>query len=154
MTSNNKKRTAATALVVSSLAISSIAFFEGFRGTAYRDVTGIPTIGFGETKGVKMGDTISERKALELLRTSAEEHAKGMAACIKVPVSQNEYDAYVSFTYNVGVGAFCRSTLNKKLNAMDYTGACNELLKWNKAGGRVYNGLTKRRLEEHKLCLD
>lgn len=75
-----------------------------------------------------------------------------MAACIKVPVSQNEYDAYLDFTYNVGVGAFCKSTLNKKLNAGDYEGACKELLKWDKADGVVQPGLTKRRKEEYEKC--
>lgn len=148
----SKKRAAAASLVASALAISSIASFEGFRGSAYRDPVGIPTIGYGETKGVHMGDTITPREALERLRTSADEHGQGMARCIHVPVSQGEYDAFLSFSYNVGVGAFCRSTLAKKLNAQDYEGACKELLKWNRAGGRVLPGLTKRRQEEYKLC--
>lgn len=150
---NNKKRVAVATLAASTIALSTIALHEGFRGKAYRDPVGIPTIGYGETKGVKMGDTITQKEALERLRTSADEHGKGMAACIKVPISQSEYDAYLSFTYNVGVGAFCKSTLNKKLNAGDYEGACTELLKWNRAGGMVLPGLTKRREEEYKLCL-
>lgn len=149
---NRTKRVAAATLIASSVALGSIALHEGFRGKAYRDPVGIPTIGYGETKGVKMGDTITQREALERLRISAEEHGKGMAACIKVPISQNEYDAYLDFTYNVGVGAFCKSTLNKKLNSGDYDGACRELLKWNKAGGKVLPGLTKRREEEYQLC--
>lgn len=149
----NRKRIAAASLVASTIALGSIALHEGFRAKAYRDVTGVPTIGYGETKGVRMGDTITQREALDRLRISADEHGKGMAKCIHVPISQGEYDAYVSFTYNVGVGAFCRSTLVKKLNAQDYQGACKELLKWNKAGGKELPGLTKRRQEEYKLCL-
>lgn len=150
---NNKKRVAATSLIVSSVALVSLMYNEGYRGTAYRDVGGVPTIGYGETKGVKMGDTTTPREALDRLRTSAAEHGKGMARCITVPISQGEYDAYLSFTYNVGVGAFCKSTLNKKLNAQDYEGACKELLNWNKAGGRVLPGLVKRRKEEYDICL-
>lgn len=149
----NKKRVAAASLVVSTVALLTIANHEGFRSEAYRDPVGIPTIGYGETKGVKMGDKVTQREALEMLRRSANDHGKGMASCIKVPLSQGEYDAYLDFTYNVGVGAFCRSTLNKKLNAGDYEGACRELLKWNKAGGKVLPGLTKRREEEYKLCM-
>lgn len=149
----NKKRAVAASLAASAVALATITHFEGFRSQAYRDVTGIPTIGYGETKGVKMGDTITHREALERLRISADEHGKGMARCIRVPISQGEYDAYLSFTYNVGVGAFCKSTLNKKLNAGDYEGACKELLRWDKAEGKVLPGLTKRRQEEYKVCL-
>lgn len=149
----NKRRVAAATLVGSSIALATIAFFEGYRENAYRDPVGIPTIGYGETKGVKMGDKTTPKKAMEQLVISADEHGQGMARCIKVPISQNEYDAYLSFTYNVGVGSFCRSTLVKKLNAQDYEGACKELLNWNKAGGRVLPGLVKRRKEEYDLCL-
>ena len=82
-----------------------------------------------------------------------DEHSKGMVACIHVPISQNEFDAYADFTYNVGVHAFCYSTLNKKLNASDYVGACQELLNWDKAGGHRLPGLTRRREEEYKKCM-
>lgn len=140
------------ALSVSIACLASIASFEGFRGTAYRDPVGIPTIGYGETKGVKMGDKITQREALDRLKVSADEHGQGISRCIQVPLYQNEYDAYVSFAYNVGVEKFCKSTLVKKLNAGDYAGACKELLKWNKAGGRVLPGLTRRRQSEYKLC--
>lgn len=150
---NEKTRKLATTLTISAAAITSVAFFEGFRSQAYRDVTGVPTIGYGETKGVKMGDTITPERALLQLQESAAEHAKAMAKCIKVPITQGEFDAYSSFTYNVGVGAFCRSTLNKKLNSGDYAGACKELLKWTQAGGKVYPGLVKRRQEEYVRCI-
>ena len=150
---NENNRRLATTLVVTTAAITSIAFYEGFRADAYKDVTGIPTIGYGQTKNVKMGDRITPERALLQLQASAAEHAKGMAKCIKVPVTQGEFDAYTSFTYNVGVGAFCRSTLNKKLNAGDYAGACKELLKWTTAGGQQYPGLVKRRQEEYVRCI-
>lgn len=149
----NRQRQAVAALVISATTLVGIAVHEGYVGQTYLDAVGIPTIGFGETKGVKPGQKTTPERALVQLLKSADEHAEGMTACIKVPLSQGEYDAYLSFTYNVGVGAFCRSTLNKKLNAGDYDGACNELLKWDKAGGKTLPGLTKRRQEEFKTCL-
>lgn len=150
---NDKNRRIAATMTVTAAAVTSIAFYEGFRKEAYRDVTGVPTIGYGQTKNVKMGDVTTPERALLDLQASAAEHAKGMAKCIKVPVTQGEFDAYSSFTYNVGVGAFCRSTLNKKLNAGDYVGACKELLKWTTAGGQQYPGLVKRRQEEYVRCI-
>lgn len=146
------KRQAVAALVISASTLVGIAIHEGYVGKTYLDAVGVPTIGFGETKGVKPGQTTTPERALVQLLKSADEHAKGMISCIKVPLAQNEYDAYLSFTYNVGVGAFCRSTLVKKLNAQDYDGACAELLKWDKAGGKTLPGLTRRRQEEFKIC--
>lgn len=146
------KRQAVAALVISASTLVGIAIHEGYVGKTYLDAVGVPTIGFGETKGVKPGQTTTPERALVQLLKSADEHAKGMISCIKVPLAQNEYDAYLSFTYNVGVGAFCRSTLVKKLNSQDYDGACAELLKWDKAGGKTLPGLTRRRQEEFKTC--
>lgn len=148
----SKQRQAVAALVISASTLVGIAIHEGYVGKTYLDAVGVPTIGFGETKGVKPGQTTTPTRALVQLLKSSEEHAAGMEACITVPLHQHEYDAYLSFTYNVGVGAFCRSTLNRKLNAGDYAGACAELLKWDKAGGRVLPGLTKRRQDEFKIC--
>lgn len=150
---NEKIRRNAAILTVSALTIVSIASHEGFREKAYRDVTGVPTVGYGETKGITMDSTMTRLEALQRLSESADEHANGMIRCIKVPVSQGEFDAFLSFTYNVGVGAFCRSTLVKKLNKLDYEGACQELLKWTQAGGKVYPGLVKRRQQEYNTCI-
>lgn len=149
----SKIRYAVGALTISAAALVSIANHEGYRGNAYKDVVGVPTIGFGETKDVKMGQVTTPERALVRLLASADEHAKGMAQCITVPLKQTEYDAYLSLTYNIGVGAFCKSTLVKKLNAEDYQGACKEILRWDKAGGRAVAGLTKRRQEEYRKCL-
>ena len=150
---NEKIRRNAAILTISALTVVSIASHEGFREKAYRDVTGVPTVGYGETKGVTMDSTMNRLEALMRLEISAGEHAKGMVRCIKVPITQGEYNAYVSFTYNVGVGAFCKSTLVKKLNDKDYDGACKELLKWTQAGGKVYPGLVKRRQQEYNTCI-
>ena len=129
-----------------------VASNEGYVDHTYKDVVGVPTIGFGETKNVKMGEKTDVVRSLRVLEDSMNDHAKGMVSCIKVPISQGEFDAYLDFTYNVGVGNFCSSTLNQKLNAGQYDAACQELLRWNRAGGRVIPALTKRRQEEYQIC--
>jgi lysozyme len=146
-------RASAATLVASASVIVGVAMHEGYSGTAYKDTAGIATIGFGQADGTKIGDKTDPVRALVQLEQSLDEHAKGMVKCIHVPISQGEYDAYLDFTYNVGVFAFCTSTLNKKLNSGNYDGACKELLNWDKAGGKVVAGLTKRRQEEYAKCL-
>lgn len=148
-----KNRQVAAAFVISAAALVGIASHEAYRETTYKDSTGVPTIGYGETKGVTFGQKTTPERALQQLLVSADEHAKGMTECITVPIYQHEFDAYLGLTYNIGTGAFCRSNLVKKLNAGDYAGACNEILKWNKAGGKVLPGLTKRRQAEYFTCI-
>ncbi len=145
-------RRAVATIVASASVLVGVAVHEGYSGTAYKDVAGVSTIGFGQADGTKMGDKTDPVRALVKLESTLDTSAKGMAACIQVPVSQGEYDAYLDFTYNVGVSAFCHSTLNKKLNAKDYDGACKELLKWTTAGGKVMPGLVNRRREEYDQC--
>ena len=70
-----------------------------------------------------------------------------------MPLHQHEYDAFLSLAYNIGPGAFCGSTLVRKLNAEDYAGACAEILRWDKAGGKTVAGLTKRRQAEYRQCM-
>lgn len=149
---NTKQRVAVASLTVSAATLVGIAIQEGYVGQTYKDSVGVPTIGFGETKGVVEGQKTDPIRALIQLEKSANEHAKGMAECIHVPLYQYEYDAYLDFTYNVGVNNFCNSSLNKKLNSGDYIGACAELLRWNRAGGKVLPGLTKRRQNEYLQC--
>lgn len=142
------------ALLAAALAL--VGGYEGLSLVAYRDGGGVPTICRGSTEGVRMGDVASEaecnaRFARDLLR-----HEAAMAACIKRPgdVPEKAYLAFLSFTYNVGGGAFCGSTLARKLNAGDLAGACNELPRWNRDNGRVVRGLTKRRISERALCME
>lgn len=145
-------RKPAAAIVASAAVLVSVAVHEGYKSNAYQDVKGVYTVGYGQADGVKKGDVTDPVRALVKLEQSLDEHANGMVQCIHVPISQGEYDAYLDFTYNVGVSAFCHSTLNKKLNSMDYAGACKELLKWDTAGGQVVQGLLKRRTEEYEKC--
>jgi lysozyme len=142
------------ALGLSAAALVGIAVHEGYRGEAYEPVKGdVPTIGFGTTEGVEMGDRITPERALIRLLNDANKFQNAVKRCAPVPMYQYEFDAYVSLTYNIGEGAFCKSTLVKKLNSGDYKGACQEILKWDKFKGRSLPGLTKRRQEEYQKCL-
>lgn len=141
--------------VVGSLAIGIVGGYEGLRTKAYRDIVGVPTVCFGETRGVRMGDSYSVDECKAMLGDALVEFEQGMRKCMVRPdaVPDKPYVAILSWTYNVGVGAACKSTLMRKVNAGDIRGGCNELLKWNRAGGKVVNGLTRRRQEERALCL-
>lgn len=131
--------------------INLIKQFEGCKLTSYKCPAGIWTIGYGHTKGVKQGQKITQVKALNYLKEDLASFEKGVKTSVKVPINQNQFDALVSFTYNVGLGAFKTSTLLKKLNKKDYSGASKEFARWNKASGKVLNGLVKRREAERKL---
>ena len=148
------QRVLITSLVFSAVGLVGLALHEGFRPDAYPDAVNVNTIGFGSTEGVKLGDRITVERGLVMLAADVSRHEAGLRACIgDVPLYQREWDAYVSWTFNVGVGAACGSTLVKKLRALDYVGACNELTRWNRAGNRVLRGLTIRRERERALCL-
>lgn len=149
-----RNRFAVAALSLSAAGLVSIVGFEGFSEKAYIPVAGdVPTIGFGSTEGVKMGDTITVPKAIERLHRDTEKAESAIGRCVKVPLAQREYDAFTSFSFNVGAEAFCSSTLVKKLNAGDYAGACSELKRWVYVDGRKVQGLVNRRESEYRLCM-
>jgi lysozyme len=141
------------ALSLSATALVGIAAHEGYVERAYQDIVGIWTIGFGTTENVRPGQTIDPVKALQRALTDVQKFEGALKECVHVPLHQHEYDAYLSLAYNIGSGAFCRSTLVRKLNARDYEGACKEILRWNRAGGQVVRGLVNRRQQEYELCL-
>lgn len=142
------------ALRLSAAALVGIAGWEGYNSVAYIPVPGdVPTIGFGTTKDVKMGDTIDPVTALQKKIRDVEEFEGAIKQCVQVPLSQHEYDAYLSLAYNIGPSAFCGSTLVRKLNAKDYEGACKEILRWDKFKGKPLQGLTNRRQAEYKQCI-
>lgn len=142
---------------------------EGLRLKPYLCSAGVATIGYGSTmhadgRKVTLKDApISESQALELLAATLGKYEKAVNEYVKVPLTQNEFDALVSFTYNIGAGrketptqagnGFAGSTLLKKLNAGDKVGAANQFDVWNKAGGKVLEGLIKRRAAEKALFL-
>lgn len=146
-------RIPAAALVLSASALIGIALHEGFRDSAYDDGVGVQSIGFGTTAGVRRGDRITVERALVRLGQDTGKVEAQLRDCIDVPLYQHEWDAYVSWAYNVGTGAACGSTLVRKLNTGDYAGACKELLRWNRAGGKVLAGLVKRREAEYRQCI-
>jgi lysozyme len=149
----DKIRVAVGALTLSASLLVSLAVHEGYRGQAYIPVPGdVPTIGFGTTGGVKMGDTTTPERALVRLLSDADRFAQAVRRCAPVPMFQHEFDAYVSLTYNIGEGAFCSSTLVRRLNAGDYAGACKEILRWDKFRGEPLKGLTERRQDEYRKC--
>lgn len=146
-------RTQLASLTLSAAALVGIALHEGYSPVAYTPVPGdVPTIGFGTTEGVKLGDKITPPQALARALTDIQKFEGALKQCVTVPLHQHEYDAYISLSYNIGSGAFCGSTLVRKLNAGDYAGACKEILRWDKFKGKPLRGLTLRRQQEYRLC--
>ncbi|ELJ5833590.1 lysozyme [Enterobacter kobei] len=138
--------------------IALIKQFEGCKLTAYQDSVGVWTIGYGWTqpvdgKPIRAGMTIKQETADRLLKTGLVSYESDVSRLVKVGLTQGQFDALVSFTYNLGSRSLSTSTLLRKLNAGDYAGAADEFLRWNKAGGKVLNGLTRRREAERALFL-
>lgn len=149
----SRARIAVAALSLSAAAFVGLVGYEGYSDRAYIPVPGdVPTIGFGTTEGVKPGDTITPPKAVERALMDVEKFAGAAKRCVHVPLSQNEFDAYISLAYNIGPTAFCGSTLVRKLNAGDYVAACLEILRWDKFKGKALRGLTLRRQQEYERC--
>lgn len=125
--------------------------FEGLRLNAYRCPAGVWTIGYGHTKTARPGMRITAAEADALLAGDVAWVMSCVDFAVKVEMNANQVAAVYSFIYNVGAGAFRSSTLLRKLNKGDYAGAAGEFKRWNKAGGKVLNGLTRRRAAEAKL---
>jgi lysozyme len=143
-----------TVVTAVALAAPLIGAFEGLRLSAYRDPVGIPTICFGETLNVQMGDTATKEECEAMLTDRVEQFYAEMAACVPldgVPVQTQA--AFLSFTYNVGSGAFCKSTMARLIREGNLRAACEELPKWVYGGGKKLPGLVNRRTEERALCL-
>ena len=159
MNSKGRNRMGIGALVLTAAAVTSIAQYEGYKDRAYVPVPGDKvTIGYGTTQypdgsRVKLGDKVTPERAMVLLKHDASRFEQAVKRCAPVPMYQHEYSAMISSTYNIGEAAFCRSTMAKKLRVGDYRGACDAMLLWNKQGGKVLRGLTKRREAERRMCL-
>lgn len=138
---------------ISGAGLDLIKRFEGLRLTAYPDSAGVWTIGWGHTKGVHKGQQITEVGAVKLLRDDLAWAEEAVTDAVKVPLNQNQFDALVSFTFNVGEGALKKSTLLKLLNSGNYTAAANQLDLWINAGGKPLAGLKTRRDAEQALFL-
>lgn len=161
--SDTGKRIVVAALSLSATAFVGLLGYEGYSERAYPDPTygaKVPTIGFGTTAGVKMGDKTTPVEAVQRALRDVTAFEGAIRQCVKVPLSQGEYDAYAHFAYNVGPGAFCGSTLVKTLNTGDYLGACQQILRWRYSNGqdcsapgnRNCSGLWQRRQGEYQQC--
>lgn len=127
---------------------------ESFRALPYLCPANVWTQGYGHIDGVTPhSPPVTVAQAEAWLAADVKRYERSVMALIKVPLTQNQFDALVSFTFNLGGGALQRSTLRSKLNRGDYAGASNEFLKWVRGGGRILNGLVKRRRAERELFL-
>ena len=138
-----------------ALAVATIGQFEGLRLVAYQDVVGVWTACYGETKGIKPGMRFTREQCDVMFIERLQEFETGMRRCLDAPdaLPDKTYVAFLSVTYNIGVGGWCGSSMARRANAGNLTGACDALLMWNKAGSKVLKGLTNRRQAERKLCL-
>ena len=163
-----RPRTTVAALGLSAAALVGLVLHEGYSDRAIIPVKGdVPTLGFGSTTRsdgtpVRLGDTTTPPQALARALRDVQQFEGALKNCVTVPLAQHEYDAYVSFAYNVGSRAFCHSTLVKKLNTQDYPAACQELLRWRffqgqdcaaPANASLCGGLATRREAEYRQCM-
>ncbi len=128
-----------------------LKFYEGCKLVAYQDSVGVWTIGYGHTKGVYEGMTITQEQAEQMLLDELKEYESYVDDLVTVPLNQNQFDALVVWVYNLGPTNFRKSTLLKELNNGNYQAVPIEIKRWNKAGGQVLEGLIKRRKAEANL---
>jgi len=138
-------------LKISAEGLALIKKFEGLELEAYKCAAGVLTIGYGHTAGVQEGDVWSEEHANEQLEVDMEEYAGYINDLVTCPLSQNQFDALVSWVYNLGPANLKASTLLKRLNSGDYEDVPAQIKRWNKAGGKVLEGLIRRRKAEALL---
>lgn len=143
---------------INAAGLNLIKSFEGLKLTAYLDIVGVPTIGYGTTSGVSKADvdskrTITEAEAESLLMKDVAKFEAGVERLVTSQINENQFSALVCFAYNVGLGSLEKSTLLRLLNAGDISAAGDQFLRWNKAGGKEVTGLTRRRQAERSLFL-
>ena len=141
---------------VAAAGVALVGAFEGLRQVAYPDpaTRGPPwTVCYGRAYGVKPGDRHSLDECKAMLVHDLDKYAKGVEACIKRPIPDTTYVAFVSLAYNIGTGGFCKSSVVRYYNAGNARAACDAMLRFNRAAGIVFPGLERRRQAERKLCL-
>ncbi len=141
------------ALTISEVGLDLIKSFEGLKLEAYLCPANVLTIGYGHTGDVEEGQVITEHQAEVLLRSDLMKFERCVNALVAEPITQSQFDALVSFAFNLGCNALRKSTLLKKLSEGDDIGAAEEFERWNRAGGLVMAGLTRRREAERDLFL-
>ena len=159
----SKARFAVATLTLSAAAFVGILTREGYTEQAIIPVPGdVPTAGFGTTQGVTMETRLPPVQAVQRALRDAGTYEGALKRCVKVPLSQDEFDIYTDLSYNIGPTAFCGSTIVRKLNAQEYGAACGHILDWKKfkgfdcstPGNKVCMGLWKDRLRLHKACME
>lgn len=138
-------------IIISTEGLSLIKLFEGCKLEAYKCAAGVWTIGYGSTKGVKEGDTITQEEAEQLLLKDVAVYEKAVSKAVNVLLEQNQYDSIVSWTFNLGGANLNSSTLLKRVNAQDWEDVPHQMRRWNKANGKVLEGLVRRREAEALL---
>lgn len=150
----NKKILGGSAAVALALSVGLVTQWEGTELDSYQDSVGVWTVCTGHTATAKPGQTLTKDECEALLSSDLGAALAAVDAYITVPIEPETQAAFVSFTFNVGVGALQRSTLRRKANAGDVEAACNELPRWVYAGGQRLKGLANRRKAERDLCLE
>jgi lysozyme len=135
----------------SDVGVEMIKEFEGKKQVAYQDPAGVWTIGYGHTKGVEKGQLVIKKTCDKFLEEDLDEFEGYVDSYVKVPLTQNQFDALVAWTFNLGPTNLNESTMLRKLNYGDYESVPDEMRRWNKAGGEVLNGLVRRRDAEANL---
>lgn len=154
-TTTNKVR--GLAAVIGTVAASAVLLlvpkWEGTELTTYRDLGGVLTYCTGATENAQWGKTYTPAECRAQLDRDLARHAEGMMSCIKVATTDGQRIAFTDVTYNIGVAAFCGSSMARKTNAGDALGGCNALLLWDKVNGKAIRGLTLRRQAERDICV-
>jgi lysozyme len=148
------KKTAGIVGGVAALAVFFTGAKEGLELKTYRDAVGIPTYCYGETRNARMGQVFTKPQCDMIFIARLDEFGEGIERCapsIK-QAPPKRYVAHLSLAYNIGTGAYCKSSVARLQNAGHDIAACDMFLKWNRAGGMVLRGLTRRRIEERDWC--
>lgn len=136
------------------LATPFIAQWEGKRNDPYRDIVGVWTVCYGDTRNVTPGKRQTEAQCTDRLYEQIADHAKPVIACVpQLRGRDAQLAASTSLAYNIGTAGFCRSTAAKRFRAGNWRGGCDAFLMWNRAGGKVVKGLTNRRVKEREMCV-
>lgn len=150
------QRRGLTAIVGAAASIALLLYTPSFEGTelkTYRDLGGVLTYCTGATENAAWGATYTPEQCRAQLDRDLARHAEGVMGCVRVPLTDGQKVAFVDAAYNIGVSAFCGSSMARRANAGDMRGACDALLMWDKVGGKPVRGLTRRRQAERELCL-
>jgi lysozyme len=139
---------------LAATAVAAVGAYEGLRLAAYRDPVGVPTVCYGETRGIRMGQKFTKAECDQMLLKALDEFGDGIEKCVPnlKSVPEKRYVAHLSLAYNIGVGGYCKSSIARLQKAGDDLAACDRFLLYNKAGGRELAGLTKRRKDERVMC--